>query len=111
VGELPYLLTLPAYGFYWFRLSREAAPPPWHDERLPHEDLPVLVLVEGWNSFFPDKVAAWRTELATCSPRLKDVLRAAASLMRRSRAAHGRLDAPTPGKSVFVPAPLQTSLV
>ncbi|MGA7539577.1 MAG: maltose alpha-D-glucosyltransferase [Steroidobacteraceae bacterium] len=65
VGELPYLLTLPAYGFYWFRLSREAAPPSWHDERLPHEDLPVLVLVEGWNSFFPDRVAAWRAGLAT----------------------------------------------
>ncbi|MFI4887073.1 MAG: putative maltokinase, partial [Steroidobacterales bacterium] len=64
VGELPYLLTLPAYGFYWFRLSREAAPPSWHDERLPREDLPVLVLVEGWNSFFPDKVAAWRAGLA-----------------------------------------------
>ncbi|HJS89628.1 MAG TPA: maltose alpha-D-glucosyltransferase [Steroidobacteraceae bacterium] len=65
VGELPYLLTLPAYGFYWFRLSREAAPPSWHDERLPREDLPVLVLVEGWNSFFPDRVAAWRAGLAT----------------------------------------------
>jgi maltose alpha-D-glucosyltransferase / alpha-amylase len=64
VGDLPYLLTLPAYGFYWFRLSREATPPPWHDERLPREDLPVLVLVEGWNSFFPDKVAAWRAGLA-----------------------------------------------
>ncbi|HEV2268587.1 MAG TPA: putative maltokinase, partial [Steroidobacteraceae bacterium] len=64
VGELPYLLTLPAYGFYWFRLSREAAPPPWHDERLPREELPVLVLVEGWSSFFPDKVAAWRAGLA-----------------------------------------------
>jgi maltose alpha-D-glucosyltransferase / alpha-amylase len=65
VGDLPYLLTLPAYGFYWFRLSRETAPPSWHDERLPREDLPVLVLVEGWNSFFPDRVAAWRAGLAT----------------------------------------------
>ena len=65
VGELPYLLTLPAYGFYWFRLSREATPPAWHDDRLPREDLPVLVLVEGWNSFFPDRVAAWRAGLAT----------------------------------------------
>ena len=64
IGELPYFLTLPAYGFYWFRLSREAAPPSWHDERLPREDLPVLVLVEGWNSFFPDKIAAWRAGLA-----------------------------------------------
>jgi maltose alpha-D-glucosyltransferase/alpha-amylase len=65
VGDLPYLLTLPAYGFYWFRLSREIGPPSWHDERLPREDLPVLVLVEGWNSFFPDRVAAWRAGLAT----------------------------------------------
>jgi maltose alpha-D-glucosyltransferase/alpha-amylase len=24
IGELPYLLTLPGYAFYWFRLSREA---------------------------------------------------------------------------------------
>jgi maltose alpha-D-glucosyltransferase/alpha-amylase len=29
IGELPYLLTLGAYGFYWFRLPRPpAAPPP-----------------------------------------------------------------------------------
>src|SRR5439155_22392408 len=35
VGDLPYLLTLPGYAFYWFRLSREAEAPPWHGERLP----------------------------------------------------------------------------
>ncbi|MGH8208233.1 MAG: putative maltokinase, partial [Steroidobacteraceae bacterium] len=65
IGELPYFLTLPGYGFYWFRLSREAQAPPWHDERMAPEDLPVLVLVEGWNSFFPERVAAWRANLAT----------------------------------------------
>jgi maltose alpha-D-glucosyltransferase / alpha-amylase len=65
IGELPYFLTLPAYGFYWFRLSREAQAPPWHDERMAPEDLPVLVLVEGWNSFFPERVATWRQSLAT----------------------------------------------
>jgi maltose alpha-D-glucosyltransferase/alpha-amylase len=65
IGELPYFLTLPSYGFYWFRLSREAQAPPWHDERLPREDLPVLVLIDGWNSFFPDRVANWRAGLAT----------------------------------------------
>ncbi len=65
VGELPYLLTLPGYGFYWFRLSREEQPPAWHDERLPREDLPVLVLFDGWTSFFPERVANWRTGLAT----------------------------------------------
>ena len=65
IGELPYFLTLHAYGFYWFRLSREAQAPPWHDERMAPEDLPVLVLVEGWNSFFPERVATWRASLAT----------------------------------------------
>ncbi|MGP1614050.1 MAG: maltose alpha-D-glucosyltransferase, partial [Pollutimonas bauzanensis] len=30
IGELPYLLTLPPYGFYWFELSASAAPPAWH---------------------------------------------------------------------------------
>ncbi len=30
IGELTYLLTLPPYGFYWFELSNEAAPPSWH---------------------------------------------------------------------------------
>jgi maltose alpha-D-glucosyltransferase / alpha-amylase len=65
VGELPYLLTLPGYAFYWFRLSREAEAPPWHDERTAPEDLPVLVLIEGCSSFFPERVAPWRASLAT----------------------------------------------
>lgn len=30
IGELPYLLTLPPYGFYWFELSDTAQPPVWH---------------------------------------------------------------------------------
>jgi len=30
VGELPYLVTLPAYGFYWFLLADEAEAPTWH---------------------------------------------------------------------------------
>src|SRR3981081_748226 len=65
VGELPYLLTLPGYGFYWFQLSKEEQPPSWHDERLPRDELPVLVLFDGWNSFFPERVAIWRKGLAT----------------------------------------------
>ncbi len=32
VGELPYLLTLPAYGFYWFLLADEVEAPHWHQE-------------------------------------------------------------------------------
>lgn len=31
VGDLPYLLTLPAYGFYWFALAEEAEMPRWHE--------------------------------------------------------------------------------
>ena len=65
IGELPYLLTLPGYAFYWFRLSRTAEAPPWHDERAAREDLPVLVLIEGWSSFFPERVAPWRANLAS----------------------------------------------
>jgi maltose alpha-D-glucosyltransferase/alpha-amylase len=64
IGELPYLLTLPAYGFYWFRLATDVAPPEWHLERLPVEDLPVLVLFDGWNSLFRDRVVPWRIALA-----------------------------------------------
>ncbi|MBX6320228.1 MAG: maltose alpha-D-glucosyltransferase [Rhodospirillaceae bacterium] len=49
VGELPYLLTLPAYGFYWFVLAERARLPPWHvvaPEPLP--DLVTLPIREGW---------------------------------------------------------------
>jgi len=64
VGELPYLLTLPGHAFYWFRMSHEAQAPSWHEERLAREDTPVLVLIDGWNSFFPERVAIWRRGLA-----------------------------------------------
>ncbi|HLI16888.1 MAG TPA: putative maltokinase, partial [Rhodanobacteraceae bacterium] len=32
IGDLYYLLTLPAYGFYWFLLATKAAVPAWHEE-------------------------------------------------------------------------------
>ncbi|WP_200379927.1 maltose alpha-D-glucosyltransferase, partial [Rubrivivax gelatinosus] len=64
VGDLPYLLTLAGYGFFWFRLSAEAAPPDWHADRRPVEQLPVLVLFDGWNSFFRDRVVPWRIAMA-----------------------------------------------
>ena len=31
IGDLPYLLTLPPYGFFWFVLAREAEVPAWHN--------------------------------------------------------------------------------
>ncbi|MFA7386930.1 MAG: maltose alpha-D-glucosyltransferase [Thiohalobacteraceae bacterium] len=54
IGDLPYLLTLPGYGFYWFSLSEHAEVPPWHEEHLPPMELPVLVLPEGWRSLAAD---------------------------------------------------------
>jgi maltose alpha-D-glucosyltransferase / alpha-amylase len=47
LGDLPYLLTLPGYGFYWFRLAREAVAPRWHQESPPYAEPPVLVLPAG----------------------------------------------------------------
>ena len=64
IGELPYLLTLAGYGFYWFRLSRDAAAPKWHEERLLREEVPVLVLINSWASFFPERVTTWRAKAA-----------------------------------------------
>jgi maltose alpha-D-glucosyltransferase/alpha-amylase len=51
IGELPYMLTLPGYAFYWFDLAESAPPPSWHEERLPPEDKPWLVLSNGLDSF------------------------------------------------------------
>jgi maltose alpha-D-glucosyltransferase/alpha-amylase len=64
VGELPYLLTLPGCGFYWFRLATDEAAPTWHAEMLTREDLPILVLFDGWTSFFRDRVVPWRINMA-----------------------------------------------
>jgi maltose alpha-D-glucosyltransferase/alpha-amylase len=50
IGTLPYLLTLPAYGFYWFTLADPArlpSSPEQAPESLP--ELETLVLGEGWN--------------------------------------------------------------
>ena len=63
ISESPYLLTLPRHGFYWFRLT-QAAPPVWHEDTLPGLELRVLVLFQGWKSFFPDQVEPGRRTLA-----------------------------------------------
>src|SRR5262249_562906 len=51
IGDLPYLLTLPGYGFYWFILLEQAEAPHWH-ETIP-EPLPefvTLVMRDNWRS-------------------------------------------------------------
>ncbi|HMA14200.1 MAG: putative maltokinase, partial [Bacteroidota bacterium] len=48
IGDLPYLLTLPAYAFYWFDLREEAEAPSWHQatpEMLP--DFVTLTTIDG----------------------------------------------------------------
>ena len=51
IGDLPYMLTLPGYAFYWFDLAESAPPPSWHEERLPADERPWLVLFNGLDSF------------------------------------------------------------
>ncbi len=41
IGDLPYMLSLPAYGFYWFLLTDEEQAPSWH-EKMP-EVLPEFI--------------------------------------------------------------------
>ena len=65
IGDLPYVMTLPPYGFYWFRLASDVTPPDWYTDRRPIEDLAVLVLFDGWNSLFRDRVVPWRIVMAT----------------------------------------------
>src|SRR5688572_20480331 len=64
IGDLPYLLTLTGHGFLWFRLAAGADVPAWHEERLPREELPVLVLFDGWASLFRERVVPWRMAMA-----------------------------------------------
>ncbi|MDD2310063.1 MAG: maltose alpha-D-glucosyltransferase [Desulfuromonadaceae bacterium] len=64
IGDLPYLLTLPACGFFWFRLADDVEVPHWHEERPANEERPVLVLFDGWTSFFRDRVVPWRIRMA-----------------------------------------------
>ncbi|KAA0683325.1 maltose alpha-D-glucosyltransferase [Roseomonas genomospecies 6] len=59
VGDLPYLLTIPAYGFYWFALAAEAALPSWHETMPePVPDLLTVVVRDGWKSFISGRAEA-----------------------------------------------------
>ncbi|MCP5364978.1 MAG: maltose alpha-D-glucosyltransferase [Hyphomicrobiales bacterium] len=51
IGELPYFVTLPGYGFYWFLLAEEAEAPNWHEPYLvPLPEFRTLVMPQGWSS-------------------------------------------------------------
>jgi maltose alpha-D-glucosyltransferase/alpha-amylase len=47
IGELPYLVTLPPYGFFWFSLDQQAESEP--EKALPRE-ITTLVIGDGWDS-------------------------------------------------------------
>jgi maltose alpha-D-glucosyltransferase/alpha-amylase len=64
IGEPPYLLTISAYGFYWFKLTTDAEGPSWHEQIVSIDERPVLVLFDGWTSLFRDRVVPWRIGMA-----------------------------------------------
>jgi maltose alpha-D-glucosyltransferase/alpha-amylase len=56
IGKLPYLLTLPPYGFYWFLLTGGAQMPPWYTAPPePMPDYPTLVLRNGLADLLQDR--------------------------------------------------------
>jgi maltose alpha-D-glucosyltransferase / alpha-amylase len=65
IGDLPYLLTLPGHGFYWFALAAETELPTWHipvPEPLP--DFITMVMRDGWKSLVEGQSARdFRTEV------------------------------------------------
>ncbi|HEV2430118.1 MAG TPA: maltose alpha-D-glucosyltransferase, partial [Burkholderiales bacterium] len=64
IGERFYLFTLPAHGFYWFRLATDATAPEWHTQVSPPQEHPMLVLFDSWTSFFRESVVPWRIGMA-----------------------------------------------
>jgi len=66
VGPLPYVLTLPPYGFHWFLLAQGAALPAWHvpaPEPLP--ELRTLVTRPGAVWLGPEPAATLEREILT----------------------------------------------
>jgi maltose alpha-D-glucosyltransferase/alpha-amylase len=64
IGDLPYLMTISAHGFYWFKLTADAEAPSWHEQIASIDERPVLVLFDGWSSLFRDRVVPWRIGMA-----------------------------------------------
>jgi maltose alpha-D-glucosyltransferase/alpha-amylase len=48
IGELPYLVTLPPYGFFWFLLGEQTQPK--LEIRNSHREFTTLVWTDSWNS-------------------------------------------------------------
>jgi maltose alpha-D-glucosyltransferase/alpha-amylase len=76
IGDLPYFITLPAYGFYWFRLADPAAEgeagqaPQWHEPWVPHQpEFITLVMNADWSG-----LTSGRGLEALCSQALPEFL-------------------------------------
>jgi maltose alpha-D-glucosyltransferase / alpha-amylase len=55
IGQLPYLLTLPPFGFFWFILSTDASLPDWHlPAPEPMAELRTVVLRHGIEEVLDD---------------------------------------------------------
>jgi maltose alpha-D-glucosyltransferase/alpha-amylase len=53
IGELPYMLTLPGYGYYWFQLAAGRDEPDWRaTPPEPAKELVTAVFAQGWASLF-----------------------------------------------------------
>ncbi|WP_142848766.1 maltose alpha-D-glucosyltransferase [Telmatospirillum sp. J64-1] len=49
IGDLPYFLTLPGYGFFWFQLAVAAEAPAWHEAYgQPAPEMITLVMRKDW---------------------------------------------------------------
>jgi maltose alpha-D-glucosyltransferase/alpha-amylase len=58
IGRLPYLLTLPAHGYYWFDLEESAEVPAWHEDQPAYQEPQWLVLHAGLESFDTERAEA-----------------------------------------------------
>ena len=69
IGELPYFITLPAYGFYWFLLAEETEAPKWHEPQVqPLPEFRTLIVGRGWAGVIDDGAMLWRTILPDFLP-------------------------------------------
>jgi maltose alpha-D-glucosyltransferase/alpha-amylase len=64
IGDNAYQMTLAGHGFLWFRLAPGEEVPALRDELRPRDELPVLVLFDGWASLFRDRVVPWRMAMS-----------------------------------------------
>jgi maltose alpha-D-glucosyltransferase/alpha-amylase len=77
VGKLPYLVMLPGHGYLAFRLSTDAKPPGWHEERLVNRRLPILVLSPDWQRVLDHgtgTVDFTQAFMHTTAPKLRDTV-------------------------------------